>query len=151
MRYIVCISTSKWDFLWTRKQCVTGLLASHGSRAVDGRYGRGTCLAAALSNHRGLLAREVLKELDINARSVWAQVNRAVGSAVTMVGVVLLIQWALPESTLWERAVRLITTSVTGATVYGVGVFWRGGLVASEMKEVVGWILRPRATASLRE
>lgn len=133
------------------------------------RYGMGLCIVMPVAFYAGVvsqgamgvaiawllvypvvvisLARETLRELETKWTTLLEQLRVAAGSTVVMAGVVLTLQWMMPDSTLWERTVRLFVTSGIGATVYGVGVFWRGGLVVAELKEVLQWVLRPRRLA----
>lgn len=95
----------------------------------------------------GWMAREALRELGIGWHTVWDQLRPVAGGALMMTGCVLVVRWTLPASDPLERLLRLALAVGAGGAVYAGVILWRGGLLAAEIREVAGWLYRPRASA----
>jgi O-antigen/teichoic acid export membrane protein len=88
------------------------------------------------------MAREALRELEIGWKVVRDQLRPVTGPTLMMVTVVLLVGWAIPGSDFFDRFVRLALASTAGAAVYAAGIFWQGGVLVGEIREVAGWLRR---------
>jgi hypothetical protein len=58
-----------------------------------------------------------------------------------MVTLVSVVQWALPDSDVTDRSVRLVIAAAVGALVYSAALLWQGGVMVREIAEVGSWIL----------
>lgn len=88
------------------------------------------------------LVRETLKELGLRWLALWEEVRFIVFLSMMMASSVLLVRWALPSPQGAEHLTRLLCASGIGAVLYGIGIFLRGGRIADEIVEVVGWLFR---------
>jgi O-antigen/teichoic acid export membrane protein len=86
------------------------------------------------------MIREAFGELRLTWRAVVKQVLPVTGPAAMMVVAVVSVLWALPDSDVVDRMIRLTVGSGVGAVAYGFGVFWRGGGIVNEIREVTGWL-----------
>jgi teichuronic acid exporter len=92
-------------------------------------------------------ARAALDELRISWVTVWTETRPVIETVAAMAGCLLLVQTIMPGATNSERAIRLGMSLVVGGAVYGLGVFWRGGAVATEVSEVFRWLVRREGAA----
>lgn len=95
------------------------------------------------------MAHTTLHELDLAWNTLWLQVRLPLGASVVMAGVVLAIQYLMPGVTLGERGVRLLCASGGGVIAYCGCIFWRGGLIVDELREMSGWFFRNRRQAAV--
>jgi O-antigen/teichoic acid export membrane protein len=89
------------------------------------------------------MAREALRELETGWKIIRDQLRPVMGATVLMVGVVMIVRWTMPGSDFFERFLRLVLTSTLGAAVYAAGIFWQGGVLVGEIREVAGWLALP--------
>ena len=92
------------------------------------------------------MAREALRELQTSWRIIPDQLRPIVGATLLMVGVVLIVHWAIPASEFTDRIVRLVLASTLGAAAYAASIFWQGGVLVGEIGELAGWLLRRHAS-----
>lgn len=90
------------------------------------------------------IARATLRELDLAWNTLWKQVRLPLGASLVMTGVVLTIQYLMPTVTVGERVVRLLCASGGGVIAYCGSIYWRGGLIVDELREMSGWFFRSR-------
>lgn len=90
------------------------------------------------------IAHTTLHELDLAWNTLWKQVSLPLGVSLVMTSVVLTIQYLMPTVTVGERAVRLLCASGGGVIAYCGGIYWRGGLIVDELREMSGWFFRSR-------
>jgi teichuronic acid exporter len=87
------------------------------------------------------LARTTLVELEVGWRPVWRQVAPVIPAVMAMIVCVVGVQAYLPADDLLSRIMRLAVTSVLGATVYGAWLLWWRAPVATEMLEILQWVI----------
>ncbi len=88
------------------------------------------------------MAREALNELGITWKIIWEQVRLSIWFTLVMASLILVVRWVIPGDDVVARAVRLALAIGAGGLAYGLGIFWRGGLVVRELTEVAGWLVR---------
>ncbi len=129
-------------FWWTMALLLFMPLAFWAGASWSGALGASLAWVVAYPLAMVPMARQALRELELSFKGVWDQVRAVVDAALLMALAVIAVHWAIPGADAPARLVRLVLTSGAGALVYGLGIFWRGGLVFREMGEVVGWIFR---------
>jgi hypothetical protein len=82
--------------------------------------------------------------LDLAWNTLWKQVRLPLGASLVMTGVVLTIQYLTPTVTVGERPVRIVCASGGGIIAYCGSIYWRGGLIVDELREMSGWFFRSR-------
>jgi hypothetical protein len=92
------------------------------------------------------MAREGLRELATGWKIIRDQLRQVMRATLIMVGVVMIVGWAIPGSDFFDRLVRLVLASTSGAAIYAAGIFWQGGVLVGEIREVAGWLLRRHAS-----
>jgi O-antigen/teichoic acid export membrane protein len=93
------------------------------------------------------MAREALKELQIEWKTIWDQLRSLTLPLGAMVLWVLLVTAAQSGNTLYDRLLRLLLSAGGGGVIYGLMIYLRGGRLRHEILEVVGWLLRPQREA----
>jgi teichuronic acid exporter len=87
------------------------------------------------------MAQEGMDELGLRWKVLWEGLQPILAAAAIMAGVVLLLRMGMAADDGGHRVVRLVVCCVIGALVYGLGIYWRGGVIVRELQEVLGWIL----------
>jgi O-antigen/teichoic acid export membrane protein len=93
------------------------------------------------------MAREALKELQIEWKTIWDQLRSLTLPLAAMVLWVLLVAAAPSGNALYDRLLRLTLSAAGGGAIYGLMIYVRGGRLRHEILEVVGWLLRPQREA----
>ena len=129
-------------FWWTMALLLVMPLAFWVGATWSGALGASLAWVVVYPLAMAPMARQALRELELSFKGLWAEVRAVLDAALLMALAVIAVHWALPGADAATRLVRLVLASGAGAVVYGLGIFWRGGLVFREMAEVVGWIFR---------
>ncbi|MEA2626533.1 MAG: lipopolysaccharide exporter [Candidatus Binatota bacterium] len=79
------------------------------------------------------IAREALRELDLDWRTVGEQLTPLIRPALWLVVAVLAVRSGIPGVDIGTRALRLVAASAAGAAVYALAVSWRPGTVGGEL------------------
>ncbi len=87
------------------------------------------------------LVREASREIGMRWTVLWRQISLITGATVVMASVVLILQWLLPGEDLTGRVIRMVLAVCLGGFSYGAVIFFPGGLVSLEVREVAGWLL----------
>jgi O-antigen/teichoic acid export membrane protein len=88
-----------------------------------------------------VLARATLLELAVSWREIWNQLVPVIPAVLAMMGCIIAVQAYLPAYDLPSRIIRLMVTSAVGASVYGAWLLWSRAPVATEMLEVLQWVI----------
>jgi O-antigen/teichoic acid export membrane protein len=86
------------------------------------------------------LAREALREMDLNWHSFFHQFRPAVIATAVMALTLALVQWAWMRWGVDLAPLRLAVAVLLGAALYSGVLLWIGGPIRNEVKEVVGWM-----------
>lgn len=139
---------ARFMFWWTASLFLVMPFAFWAGAAWRGALGVALAWVGVYPILMGWMAREALRELGIGWSTVWDQLRPVAWPVLMMTAGVLVLRWTLPASDPLERLVRLVLAVGSGGAVYVAGIYWRGGLLAAEIREVVGWLYRPRARAA---
>lgn len=131
-------------FRWTAAVLLLMPLAFWAGAAWMGALGVALAWLVPYPAIMARMAREALRELGIGWATVWSQLRPVILAALVMAASVLVVRSLLPASDSPERLVRLALAVGLGAAVYATLILWHGGLLASEIREVVGWLYRPK-------
>jgi O-antigen/teichoic acid export membrane protein len=87
--------------------------------------------------------REVMKELNLSWTTIGIQLRPIMIATVIMISTISLIRYAFPlGDSVSNEIFRLAATSVIGAFIYVLIIYWQGKLLVLEMGELLGWLLR---------
>jgi O-antigen/teichoic acid export membrane protein len=93
------------------------------------------------------MAREAFKELDLRWKIVLRQMQMVVIATLSMVAIVLPIQWVISGSDAMSSLVRLSLSFAVGAVTYGLVMLLWDRKVLNELREVVTWVFQPKKRA----
>ncbi len=85
------------------------------------------------------MAREVLRELELEWKDLWERLRSLLGAAILM-GLVMV---SIREFTPHNDILRLVVGIISGAVTYGLTLWLFGRKIVEELCEVTLWIFRP--------
>ena len=88
------------------------------------------------------LAREALREMDLDWHTFFDQFRPAVIATVAMALTLIVVQWGWVRWGVDIVSLRLTVSVLLGTTVYGAVLLWIGGPIRNEVKEVLGWVFQ---------
>ena len=92
----------------------------------------------------GWMAREALKELNLSPKALLRQLSPVAIPSVLMAIAVTSVQWGLPANGFGPHLARLMGAASVGIIVYVGAVLIMRRSLADEVREVAGWVVRPK-------
>ena len=89
------------------------------------------------------MAREVLRELDLEWKDLWGQLRWPLAAAILMGFVMISVREFIPHDDIYNAWVRLIVGTISGAVTYGLTLWLFGRKIVEELCEVFLWVFRP--------
>jgi O-antigen/teichoic acid export membrane protein len=120
-------------FRWTMALLLVMPLAFWGGAVVWQGAGVAVAWSVVYPCLTFWVAREALRELDLDWATVAAQLRPLVGPALCLVLAVLAVRAGIAGTDVGVRAIRLVAASAAGAAAYVLAMSWRPGTVGAEL------------------